>query len=70
MTFNQFVQRVNEEDVTKFAFDLALDLKTDQTKPNVKNKKDIKDYLISQNACREALEGLDDLWDAYQRIGG
>ncbi len=67
MTFNEFVEQVSQDNLTQFAFDLAGDWKSDQSKPDVKNKKEAKNYLISNNACKEALEGLDDLWDAYKK---
>lgn len=69
MTFNQFVEKVDKSGLTQFALDFVSDWKADQTKPNVTNKKEIRDYLVSQNACKEALEGLDSLWDAYETAG-
>lgn len=67
MTFNEFVKQVKRNDVTQFAFDLASDWNADQSKPNVKNKEEAEEYLIANNACSEALEGLDFLWNAYKK---
>lgn len=69
MTFNQFVEKVDKSSLTQFASDFVSDWKADQTKPNVTNKEEIRNYLVSQNACKEALEGLDSLWAAYETAG-
>lgn len=65
MTFNEFVDQINKDDLTQFAADLTEDWKSDQFKPNVKSKQEAKEYLILNSACNAALEGLDDLWNAY-----
>jgi hypothetical protein len=67
MTFNEFVKQLSENDFpTQFAHDFADDWKSDSLKPEVKNKEEAINYLVFNNACDEALKGLNDLWDFYK----
>lgn len=45
--------------------DLANDISHDKNFPNIANKQEIYNYLVSKHACDEAIETFEHAWEYY-----